>query len=88
MISKQNGKYGFTDKNGKIIVDCIYEDAREQNDSGYCAVKANGKWGAIDQQGKIAISPIYNINDANRIDFIGRWYAGADTNANYYTDAN
>ncbi len=86
-IKKENGKYGFVDKNGKTVVECKYEDAREQNDYGCSAVKENGKWGAIDQHGKIVVSPTYILKDENEIDFIGRWHRTADLNANYYTDA-
>ena len=28
------GKYGFVDKNGKVVVDYIYDDATEQNEYG------------------------------------------------------
>ena len=85
-IKKENGKYGFTDKNGKVVVECKYEDAREQNDYGFSAIKQNGKWGAIDQYGNVVIAPLYTLKDENEIDFIGKWHASADKNANYFTD--
>lgn len=86
-IKKENGKYGFTDKDGNTIVEAIYEDAREQNDYGFVAVKKNGKWGSLDQYGKIAIEPMYNLDNNKVIDFIGKWHISADMNAHYYTDA-
>ena len=85
-IKKENGKYGFTDKNGKVVVECKYEDAREQNDYGFSAIKQNGKWGTIDQYGNVVIAPLYTLKDENEIDFIGKWHASADKNANYFTD--
>lgn len=85
-IIKENGKYGFVDKDGKVVVEANYEDAREQNDYGYVAVKKDGKWGSLDQFGKVVIEPTYTIKDENNVDFIGRWHACADKNANYYTD--
>ena len=85
-IKKENGKYGFTDKNGKLVVECKYEDAREQNDYGYSSIKLNGKWGAIDQYGNIVLSPTYTLKEETEINFIGRWHSSADKNANYYTD--
>ena len=86
-ITKQNGKYGFIDKDGNTVIDAIYDDAIEQNDCGYVAVKKDGKWGAIDQEGKVVIEPTYSLDNNKVIDFIGKWHVSADSNANYYTDA-
>ena len=86
-IKKENGKYGFIDKDGKTIVEAKYDDATEQNDYGYVAVKKDGKWGAIDQYGNVVVEPKYALENNKVIDFIGKWHVCADSNANYYTDA-
>ena len=52
-LSKQNGKYGYVNSEGIVVVDYIYDDATEQNDYGYVAVKQNGVWGALDQNGNV-----------------------------------
>lgn len=83
-LSKKDGKYGCVDKNGKVIVDYIYDDATEQNDYGYIAVKKDGKWGSIDSNGKVIQEPIYNLDEYLLVDFIGRWHFGLDVNMNYY----
>ena len=83
-ISKKDGKYGYVDKNGKVVVDYIYDDATEQNDYGYVAVKQDGKWGSIDSNGKVVQEPTYNLEDYLLVDFIGRWHLGLDVNMNYY----
>lgn len=83
-LDKKDSKYGYVDKDGKIIVDYIYDDAIEQNDYGYSAVKKDGKWGSIDAKGSIAQEPIYNLDEYLLIDFIGRWHLGLDVNMNYY----
>ena len=83
-ISKKNGKYGFVDKDGKVIVDYIYDDATQQNTYGYVAVKKDGKWGAIDQKGNVVQEPTYELEDYLKVDFIGRWHLGKDINMNYY----
>ncbi len=85
-IIKENGKYGFVDKDGKVVVEAKYDDAREQNDYGFVAVKKDGKWGSLDQYGNVVIEPTYTINEENQVDFVGRWHVCADSNANYYTD--
>ena len=83
-LSKKDGKYGFLDKSGKVIVDYIYDDATEQNKYGYAAVKKDGKWGSIDNKGTLIQEPTYNLDDYLKIDFIGRWHYGKDVNMNYY----
>ena len=85
-LSKKNGKYGYVDKKGNPVTDYIYDDAMEQNEYGYAAVKRNGLWGSVDQSGKEVISPKYNLENNIKIDFIGRWHLGEDLNMNYYCE--
>ena len=85
-LSKKDGKYGFVDKKGNVVVDYIYDDATEQNEYGFVAVKKDGKWGAIDKDGKVVVEPIYNLENNLKIDFIGRWHLGEDINMNYYCE--
>ena len=42
-LDKQNDKYGYVDKNGKVVVDYQYDDATEQNEYGYAAVQKDQK---------------------------------------------
>lgn len=82
--SKKDGKYGFVNKDGKVIVDYQYDDVTEQNRYGYAGIKKEGLWGAIDNKGNIVQEPTYNLEDYLKIDFIGRWHYGKDINMNYY----
>ena len=85
-LDKQNDKYGYVDKNGKVIVDYQYDDATEQNEYGYAAVQKNGKWGAINEKGEEIVAPQYDFSNNLGIDFIGEWHLGSlDSNATYYT---
>ena len=85
-LSKQNGKYGYVDKNGNVVVDYVYDDATEQNEYGFVAVKQNGLWGSIDKDANIVIEPTYNLDENLKIDFIGKWHLGQDLNMNYYCE--
>lgn len=85
-LSKKNGKYGFVDKSGNVIIDYVYDDATEQNSSGYAAIKKDGVWGAIDINGNIVVEPTYNLDNNTKIDFINAWHLCEDPNANYYLD--
>lgn len=84
-LSKKDGKYGYVNNKGIVIVDYIYDDATEQNKYGYSAVKKDGKWGAIDQKGKVIVEPKYALENNLVIDFIGEYHLSEDINANYYT---
>lgn len=85
-LSKKDGKYGFVDKDGNVVVDYTYDDATNQNDYGYAGVKKDGKWGVVDKQGKLIQEPTYDLEDYLKVDFVGRWHLGKDLNMNYYRD--
>ena len=85
-LSKKNGKYGYVDKKGNVVVDYIYDDATEQNEYGFAAVKKNGLWGSIDEDGNVIIEPKYNLENNLKIDFINKWHLGEDLNMNYYCE--
>ena len=87
-LSKENGKYGFVNKKGIVVVNYIYDDATEQNDYGYAAVKKDGKWGAIDSKGEVVLEPQNKLELNTLISYIGKWHIAPDLNANYYTDVN
>lgn len=84
-LVKQNGKYGYQNKNGSLVVDCIYDDAREQNEFGYCAVKKDGFWGALKSDGTIVVKPTVNLDSSLYVDFINDWYLYKDISLNSYT---
>lgn len=85
-LSKKDGKYGFVDKNGVVVVDYIYDDANEQNDYGYASVKKDGLWGCVDSKGQQKIAPSYKLENNVLVEFIGKWHLGEDLNLNYFTD--
>ena len=82
--SKKDGKYGFIDKDGKVVVEYEYDDVTDQNNFGYAGIKKDGKWGVVDVKGNVILTPTYNLDDYLKIDFIGKWHLGKDINMNYY----
>ena len=85
-LSKKDGKYGYVNKDGNVVIDYIYEDAKELNSYGYAPVKQDGKWGSIDKTGAVVIAPTYDLQNNLVIDFIGKWHLAVDLNSYYYTD--
>lgn len=84
-LIKENGKYGYENKKGERIVDCIYDDAKEQNEFGFCAVKKDGLWGCLKSDGTIVVEPSRNLDEYLFVDFISEWNRYNDLSLNVYT---
>ena len=82
-ISRQEGRTGFINATGTLIIPHIYDDATEQNRHGFAAIKRDGKWGAIDRNGIEILAPSVNLDDNLFIDFIGKWHL--DSSGLFYT---
>ena len=85
-LDKQDDKYGYVNADGVVVVDYIYDDAKEQNEFGYASVKKDGVWGCIDSRGNEVVEPSYTLENTSLIEFINKWHRGEDLNLNYYTD--
>ena len=55
---KSDGKYGFIDSHGKLLIPATFDEATGFSD-GLAAVAINRKWGYIDETGKIIIELKY-----------------------------
>ena len=60
-----NGKWGFVDSTGNMVIEPQYEDARSFS-SGFAAVQKDGQWGFINLDGEMVIQPQFeNAKDFN-----------------------
>jgi WG containing repeat len=50
------GKFGYIDKQGKLVIKPAFDDARKFRD-GLAPVNVGDKWGYIDKSGKTVIQP-------------------------------
>lgn len=57
---REDGKYGYIDKTGKVVIAPQYENTMGFNE-GLAATKLNGKYGFIDKKGNWAIKPQYDF---------------------------
>jgi len=55
-----NGKWGYINKDMKLVIPCLYDDA-EPFYEGYAAVKINDRWGFINKNNEILIKPEYYL---------------------------
>ena len=86
---KENDKWGFVNKEGKTIVDPIYDKVTEFNKYGFAAVLKDGKWGVVNKEGKQITDTIYKLNDNQEPFFIGKYYqVKYGFGESYFTDNN
>ena len=84
LVKDSNGKYGYVNKNNELIVNYQYDDAKEQNQYGYCVVKKDGLWGVLASDGTVVLKPSKNLDNYLYIDFISTWHLHEDTSLNIY----
>lgn len=58
LVYYKDGKHGFVDTNGEVVIKPQFDDVREFSD-GMAAVKLNNKWGYINKNGKMVIDCKY-----------------------------
>ena len=72
---KKDGKWGYIDKKGNIVIDCVYEKAQDFSE-GLAVVKKDGKCGYINNKGEVVIDFKYdsadNFSFGYGIGYIGR----------------
>ena len=56
---KQDGKWGYIDKTGKIVINPQFDSATSFS-KGLARVVIGDKWGYIDKTGKIVINPQFD----------------------------
>ncbi len=82
----KNGKWGFINKEDKIIVEAKYDIVTEFNSYGYAGICIDNKWGVVNKNGEIIVEPSYKI-DWNEPEFIGKYCKlNFGYGFEYYTD--
>jgi len=85
---KINGKWGYMDKKGNIVIDCLYESAGEFSE-GLVAVQKDGKYGYINNNGDVVVD--FKYRTANSFEFgyavirSGTYYGVIDKEGNEIT---
>lgn len=70
----QDGKWGFVDQAGNVVVDYIYDKVTDLNLYGYAGIKLDGKWGVVNSNGEIVVEPVYTFNTLTEPEFIKDYY--------------
>lgn len=70
---EENGKWGYKDKSGKVVVEPTYDLATDLNEYGFAGIVSGGKWGVIDKSGKVIKEPEYSIDAYYLPIFVGEY---------------
>ncbi len=80
-----DGKWGFEDKDGNLIVQNEYDMVTEFNEYGFAGIKLDEKWGVVNSNGEIILEPTYELESVSP-NFIGIYYKAEKWYGNdYYT---
>ncbi len=72
---EKDGKWGFEDKSGNMIVEATYDKVTEFNKYGFAGILKGEKWGIIKQDGKVLLEPEQsNITSIQEPEFIGEYH--------------
>lgn len=75
LSAQKDGKWGFVNREGNVIVDYQYDRVTEFNEYGFAGIRKNNKWGIIDKEGNIIQEPSYDIQETNMDpEFLGKYY--------------
>lgn len=82
-----NGKWGYENKDGKIVIGANYDYVTDFNEYGFAGIEKDEKWGVIEENGKILVEPIYKIEQRSiEPEFIGKYYKTNYNGSSYFSD--
>ena len=68
-----DGKWGFINSQGTVVVDCKYDRVTELNEYGFAGICQDERWGVIDSSGNVIVVPSYEIETYYEPSFIGKY---------------
>lgn len=71
---KENGKWGFANKENKMVVEAKYDEVTEINEFGFASVKKDGLWGVVNSNGEEILKPTYKFQEGVEPTFISKYY--------------
>ena len=54
-VIEQNGKFGYADENGNVVIPCVWDASHEFSEGRAAVLKRHAGWGYIDMQGELVI---------------------------------
>lgn len=70
---QENGKWGYKDKSGKVLVEPTYDFATDINEYGFGGITLEGKWGVVTSNGEVLKQPQFTLETYYLPIFIGEY---------------
>lgn len=70
---QENGKWGYKDKSGKVLVEPTYDFATDINEYGFGGIILEGKWGVVTSNGEVLKQPQFTLETYYLPIFIGEY---------------
>lgn len=70
---KENGKWGYQDKDGKVVIEPTYDFTTDMDEYGFGGMIQDGKWGIINAKGKIIKAPEFILDTYYFPIFVGEY---------------
>ena len=86
-VIEQDGKFGFADESGNVVIPCVWDAAHEFSEGRAAVLKRHARWGYIDMQGELVIKCGYE-SACDFKDGIARVNFDFDSDSEFYIDKN
>ncbi|MBR2289407.1 MAG: WG repeat-containing protein [Clostridia bacterium] len=70
---QENGKWGYQDKDGSVVIEPIYDLAMDIDEYGFGGIVLDGKWGVMSSSGKVVKDPEFTLDTYYFPTFIGEY---------------
>ena len=70
---KENEKWGYKDKTGKVVIEPTYDFATDVDKYGFSGIILNGKWGVVNSNGEVIKQPQFELETYYLPIFIGEY---------------
>ena len=70
---KENDKWGYKDKTGKVILEPIYDFATDTDEYGFSGIVLDGKWGVVNSKGEVIKQPQFTLETYYLPIFVGEY---------------
>lgn len=68
-----NGKWGFKDRSGNIVLEAQYDFATDLNEYGFAGILLEGEWGVVNSNGEVIKQPSFVIDTYYLPTFVGEY---------------
>ena len=69
----EDGKWGYKNKDGKIIISPVYDLATDLDEFGFAGILLDEQWGVVNSKGEVIKQPTFNLEIYYLPTFVGEY---------------